>query len=105
LGIITPDNKIADAGEGRFVFTALDLRDGKTVDAAAPLPFTVIFEYGLKANDRSGVKAWAARWHGLGALSFGTDYNTRLQTITDAFSGRGSDLAKPNGNALDQLRT
>ena len=28
-----------------------------------------------------------------------------LQVITDAFSGRGSDLAKPNGNALNQLRT
>ena len=57
LGIITADNKIADAGEGRFVFSALDLRSGKSIDAADPLPFTVIFEYGLKANDRGGVKA------------------------------------------------
>jgi hypothetical protein len=105
LGVITPDNKIADAGEGRFVFTALDLRGGRSVDAADPLPFTVIFEYGLKASDRGGVKAWAARWHALGALSFGADYNTRLQAITDAFAGRDSDPAKPNGSSLDQLRT
>jgi hypothetical protein len=105
LGIITPDNKIADAGEGRLVFTALDLRSGKSVDAADPLPFTVIFEYGLKATDRAGVTAWASRWHALGTLAFGADYNARLQAITDGFSGRGSDPAKPNGNALDQLRT
>jgi len=105
LGIITADNKIADAGEGRFVFTALDLRSGKSINAADPLPFTVIFEYGLKANDRGGVKAWAEQWHALGALPFGAVYNTRLQAITDAFAGRGSDGAKPNGNALDQLRT
>lgn len=105
LGIITPDNKIADAGEGRFVFTALDLRDGRSIDAAKPLPFTVIFEYGLNASDRAGVKAWAEKWHALSMLGFGADYNARLQVITDAFSGRGSDPAKPNGNALDQLRT
>jgi hypothetical protein len=105
LGIITPDDKIADAGEGRLVFTALDLRDGRSVDAANPLPFTVIFEYGLKANDRAGVKAWAEKWHALGALPFGADFNAHLQAVTDAFSGRGSDPAKPNGNALDQLRS
>jgi len=105
LGIITPDNKIADAGEGRLVFTALDMRGAKTIDAAKPLPFTVIFEYGLKATDRAGVKAWAEKWHALAALPFGADYNARLQAITDAFSGRGSDSDKPNGNALDQLRT
>jgi len=105
LGIVTSDNKIADAGEGRFVFTALDLRDGKSIDATTPLPFTVIFEYGLKANDRAGVKAWAEKWHALGALAFGADYNTHLQAITDVFSGRGSDPSKPNGNALNQLRT
>ncbi len=105
LGIITPDNKIANAGEGRLVFTALDLRSGRAIDAADPLPFTVIFEYGLKATDRAGVKAWAEKWHALGALTFGADYNARLQAITDAFSGRGSDPAKPNGSSLDQLRT
>jgi hypothetical protein len=105
LGIITPDNKIANAGEGRLVFTALDLRNSKSIDDADPLPFTVIFEYGLKATDRAGVKAWAEKWHALAALPFGADYNARLQTITDAFSGRGSDPAKPNGNSLDQLRT
>ena len=105
LGIITPDNNIGDAGEGRFVFTALDLRNGRSIDAADPLPFTVIFEYGLKASDRAGVKAWAEKWHALGALPFGPDYNTRLQAITDIFSGRGGDASKPNGNALNQLRT
>jgi hypothetical protein len=105
LGIITPDDKIADAGEGRLVFTALDLRDGKSAEEANALPFTVIFEYELRANDRDAVKAWAEKWHALGSLPFGSDYNASLQAITDAFSGRGSDPAKPNGSALHQVRT
>jgi hypothetical protein len=105
LGRITPDDKIADAGEGRLVFTALDWHGAKSIEVANPLPFTVIFEYGLKATDRAGVKAWAEKWHALAALPFSPDYNAHLQAITDSFSGRGSDPAKPNGNALDQLRT
>lgn len=105
LGIVTADNKIADAGEGRLVFTALDLRGKGSVADAPPLPFTVIFEYALKASDRDGVKAWAERWHALGTLPFGADYNARLQAITDRFAARGADTAKPNGSALNQLRT
>ena len=61
--------------------------------------------HGLKASNRGGVKAWAERWHALGTLPFGARYNDALQAITDEFSGRGSDPAKPNANALNQLRT
>ncbi len=87
-----------NAGEGRFVFAALD-------EVGNALPFTVIFEYGLVGTDRADVKAWAERWHALGPLEFGADYNEALQLITDLFSGRDSDSRKPNGNALNQLRT
>ncbi len=68
LGIVTTNNTIADAGEARFVFTALDLGAQPDLDRAPPLPFTLIFEYTLPASSRDQVKAWAARWHGLGSL-------------------------------------
>ena len=99
LGVVTKDGAIRSAGEARFVFTALDLSRGKTPDDAPPLPFTVIFEYGLVASDRDGVKGWAERWHGLGRLAFGNDYNTALQTITDSFARRDGRAS------LNQMRT
>jgi hypothetical protein len=101
LGIVTKDGAIRSAGEARFVFTALDLSKTGNLDDAPPLPFTVIFEYGLTASDRDGVKLSAERWHGLGRLAFGADYNAALQVITDGFAGRDG---KPTG-ALNQIRT
>lgn len=105
LGIVTKDNAIKSAGEARFVFTALDLTKSADVNRAPPLPFTVIFEYGLAASDRDGVKRWAKRWHALGSLSFGAEYNTRLRTITDSFVRR--DIRDPNvlAGSFNQLRT
>jgi hypothetical protein len=96
LGIVTSDGAIKSAGEARFVFTALDLSRTGSLDDAPPLPFTVIFEYGLAASDRDGVKLWAERWHGLGGLRFGDGYNAALQSITDSFVRRPS---------LNQIRT
>jgi hypothetical protein len=102
LGIIDRDGMIRSAGEARFVFTALDLSKVQPLDEAPPLPFTVIFEYGLRASDRDGVKAWAERWHRLGNMAFGADYNAALQAITDSFAGRSSSEAAGHFN---QLRT
>ena len=67
LGVVDGNGTIRSAGEARFVFTALDLSKVRPLDEASPLPFTVIFEYGLRASDRDGVKAWAERWHRLAA--------------------------------------
>jgi hypothetical protein len=97
LGIVAADGSIRSAGEARFVFAALDLSKTGNLDDAPPLPFTVIFEYGLAATDRDGVKAWAERWHGLGRLGFGADYNAALQAITDSFA--------TSPGALNQIRT
>ena len=80
LGVVDRDGTIRSAGEARFVFTALDLSKVRPLDDAPPLPFTVIFEYGLRASDRDGVKAWAERWHRLGGMAFGADYNAALQS-------------------------
>ncbi|MBR1220122.1 hypothetical protein JQ557_19105 [Bradyrhizobium sp. U87765 SZCCT0131] len=90
LGIVSRDGAIANAGEARLVFTALDLAEVADPDRAPPLPFTLIFEYALPATDRDQVKAWAERWHGLGRLPHGEAYNAALQAITDAFDGRAA---------------
>jgi hypothetical protein len=89
---------VENAGEGRFVF-------GVTDNGGSPLPFTVIFEYEQIATDRAALRGWAQQWHALGTLPFGSGYNTALQQITDRFSGPNKAPAKPNGSALNQIRT
>jgi hypothetical protein len=89
-----------DAGEGRFVFSAIDRRNG----GCGTLQFTVIFEYGI---DRQGnaVRDWARQWYDLSAMSFGPQFNAALQAITEQFAAAGVAPSKPNGSALNQLRT
>jgi len=48
---------------------------------------------------------WAKRWHRLGDLPFGSSYNARLRSLTNEFAGPDLDGRRPNGNALNQLRT
>jgi hypothetical protein len=84
-------------GEGRFVFTLL--MDGK------PVKFTVIFEYSLPIWSKIGTLTWAYRFHLLGSMPFGEGYNNVLALITNGFAGPGADPRRPNGNALNQLRT
>lgn len=86
------------AGEGRFVFGAI----GPTGN---PLAFTVIFEYRQKAKDDKQIKEWGKRWHDLGAVPFGEDYNKRLQAVTTAFAGKGAMPERINGSAINQIRT
>lgn len=94
---LAADGKPGHAGEGRFVFNLLV--DGK------PVKETVIFEYSLPIRTNMHVLTWAYRWHLLGAFPFGGTYNALLRTITNDFSGPDQDLRRPNGNALNQLRT
>lgn len=101
LGIVDKDGAIRSAGEARFVFAALDLGRTRNLDDAPPLPFTIILEYRLEATDRDAVKAWAERWHALGRLAFGAEYNAALQAMTDTLTGR--DGKSPA--AFNQLRT
>ena len=88
-----------NAGEGRFVFGVLDPFGGG-------LQFTVIVEYALIANTEADVLAWANAWHALGSHPFpSAEYNAALEALTLKFSGRGAAPSRPNGSALDQLRT
>lgn len=67
---------VLDAGEGRFIFNVLD-------SLGNPQIFNVLFEYQLPASDSAAVLAWAKRWHALGKLSFGSEYNDALQGVTE----------------------
>jgi hypothetical protein len=86
------------AGEGRFVYDLLDANGQST-------QFLAIFEYGLDAADCSAVLAWANLWHGLGSHAFGPDYNAALQAVTDRFATIGASPRKPNGSAINQVRS
>lgn len=88
-----------NAGEGRFVFCALD-------NTCGPALFTVIFEYGINKTSCPSIKAYAQEWYNLKDLTIGSAaYNTALQHITDQFSLANTNSSKPNGSSLDQLRT
>lgn len=84
-------------GEGRFIFNLVV--DGK------PVKETVIFEYSLPIYSKLGTLTWAYRFHLLGGLPFGELYNDLLALVTNGFAGPGVDPRRPNGNALNQLRT
>jgi hypothetical protein len=95
-----------NAGEARFVFGGVDLNRCQR-DNIQLVPFTVIFEYGIKKPGCAGVRAWAQQWHDLGNLPRGSAaYNAALEAITDTFTEAGADPSKPpNKSALSQLRT
>lgn len=89
----------SSAGEARFVFGALG-------PGCQPLEFTVIFEFGIQRNDCRAVRDWARQWYDLGSLELGSgEYNAALEAITEQFVRAGAAPSKPNGSALNQLRT
>jgi hypothetical protein len=111
---IVADDDTAIGGEGRFVFQLVGPRLGwnvpggpvEVLDAtASPQKFNVIFEYSLPVRSNLDTLRWAQRWHDLGAVPFGEGFNAVLRSITSDFAGPDQDLRRPNGNALDQLRT
>ncbi|HEV2882837.1 MAG TPA: hypothetical protein VGX24_16295 [Pyrinomonadaceae bacterium] len=102
-----------NAGEGRFVFGVIDRTGGGSTDPytstgsrnCRETQFTVIFEYGI---DRRGcaIRDWGRQWYNLRNYALGSAaYNTALQAITDQFTAAGVAPHKPNGSALNQLRT
>src|ERR1043165_3234144 len=88
------------AGEGRFVFGVMD------TTACTPLPFTVILEYGVPRHTCSEIKAWAQQWLNLDVLTLGSSaYNAALETITEQVAHANAEPTKPNGSAINQVRT
>jgi hypothetical protein len=105
---VRDEAKVTTAGEGRFVFGVLGA-DGKPLpplggDAAGG--FTVIFEYELVATNMDQLRDWTMRWARLGSNPVGSPaYSAALESITQHFAGRGAAPHKPNGSALNQIRT
>jgi hypothetical protein len=87
-----------NAGELRFVFGALG-------PGCSPLRFTVIFEFGVKASGCKNIRAWAQKWTNLPTPVGSAAYNAALEAITEEVVKAGADPDKPNGSALNQLRT
>jgi len=90
-----------DLARARFrllsIVNRIDLseRDGKgefrieyvaTKEFCVPMRFWVIFEFELPVESSADLQALARRWHELGGLPFGEDYNAALQSITDVLS-------------------
>jgi hypothetical protein len=88
-------------GELRFVFAVTT-----PPPSCQPTRFTVIFEYGVPPKSCAALKGYAQQWAALSALTPGTSaYDTALEAITDPVVKRNAVPSKPNGSALNQLRT
>ena len=108
-----------DAGEARFIFGFVlppgwQLSGGYSRSDAPQissngcqaLPFSVIFEYRVPKCHCEAVVDWAQRWLDLNNWVPGTsDYNGRLERLTEQFVLANSNLTRPNGSAIGQIRT
>ncbi|HEV2802090.1 MAG TPA: choice-of-anchor X domain-containing protein [Pyrinomonadaceae bacterium] len=102
-----------NAGEGRFVFGLIDRTGGLSTHPytstgsrnCRETQFTVIFEYGIDRRG-CGIRDWGRQWYNLKWHVLGSpSYNAALQAITDQFTAANVAPHKPNGSALNQLRT
>lgn len=92
------------AGELRFVFTVMN----STTCQRPYNSFEVIFEFGVPRTDCLSVKSWAQSWLALSnpSLVLGSSaYNSQLQTLTEQVVIRNAAPSKPNGSAINQVRT
>ena len=103
-----------NAGEGRFVFGVMDMRKSGGIDpytgqpqvACSPTQFTVIIEYGIDRKGCPAIKNWGQQWYNLKFHALGSwSYNAALQAITDQFTKANAAPGKPNGSAVNQVRT
>ena len=97
------------SGEIRFVFGLVDpqsLSCSSGGNLASTREMTVIFEYGDINDQCTTIKNRANQWIALSSLPLGSStYNTALQVITDDVTLANAAPSKPNGSALNQLRT
>jgi len=102
------EEEVFTAGEGRFVFGLLT-PDGLPLPPSAgtvPGGFTVIFEYELIAQSMRELGEWTMLWRDLKQFHLGSrDYNSALERVTRRFTDHGRAGGKPNGSALNQIRS
>ncbi len=100
------DAHAAGQGELRFVYGIYDVPGAPQFNPQGR-SFTLMLTYALPATAALPTRqAWAARFHALGAIPFGADYNTALQAITDAVVRTATvpDTAEnPRGSTLVAL--
>ena len=90
-----------NGGEGRFVFGVMDVQNG-----CNPMPFLIIFEYGVPRHTCVALRDWARKWKALGAETLGSaQYNQKLEALTEEFVKAGAEPTRPNGSAINQVRT
>lgn len=87
-------------GQTRFVFGLVHPSN------CSLLSMTVIFEYGDPKGICSVQKSRAKNWISLSGLPFPSPaYNAALQSITDTVTIAGVAPGKPNGSAINQVRS
>lgn len=126
-GNVAYTSSVSNAGETRFIFTLINPFTGKVPIAPTqsleeqinnPDGFidwrgmNIIFEYGNIQTTACQVNQLTQQWANLsdGIYSFGqasTDnpYKVALQSITDLVTGANAAPAKPNGSAINSIRT
>lgn len=88
-------------GELRFVFAHVD-----DACSTTSFPFEVILEFGVPASGCLNVQLWASQWKALDTLALGSPaYNAALEAITEQVVVANAAPGKPNGSALNQIRT
>jgi hypothetical protein len=100
------DAHAAGQGELRLVYGIYDVPGAPTFNPQGR-SFTLMLTYALPATTAyPNRQAWAARFHALGAIPFGPDYNAALQAITDSVVRTGTVLStaeNPKGSTLVAL--
>lgn len=93
-----------NCGEGRFVFGVLEVDSAAGI--CAPMPFTVIFEYGVNMTTCRSCRKYSKKWLALQDHPIGSpDYLDELEAITHLFTDANTNPGKPNGNSINQIRT
>ena len=91
-------------GEGRFIFA---LKQPSNIGGNQSMTLIMEFALPLRAPLDTPLK-WASKWHELDAIDPVTQtaaFNGKLQEITDFITARGAMPSRPNGSAINQIRT
>lgn len=97
-------------GETRLVFGLVDQTSGSCHafgNTGAARQMTAIFEYGDVENSCNALKSRAQQWLDLDLLpAFPSPaYNAALQALTDSVTVANAEPSKPNGSAINQVRS
>lgn len=113
-GYMTVGSGKFNAGETRFIFTLINTQGKPPVHDDQGLGYSaldwegmnIIFEYGNVQGDLCALKQFGEQWQHLSTLALGsTQFNDALEAITNTVTTAGAAPSKPNGSAINQIRT